>query len=133
MKKPRAQTGELVVDWSRVVITLMRNLMLTQKEFAETCQVAQQTVSAWKDGIRHPGRRAQRHLVLLAMGSDMTAELFPAKVLSMWRIGDGATKYATGAGLDDPVMHELSMLIASCPEELRREILAYARFRAMKR
>jgi len=113
-----------------VVTSLMARLLLTQKEFAESCGVAQQTISAWKAGARQPGRMAQRRLLLMAKGAGLAEELFPADALAHWRQVEARSGYSR-RDIDDPVLREINLLLADGPTDLRQEVLAFVRFRVL--
>jgi hypothetical protein len=113
-----------------MVVALMGRLMLTQKEFAEHCQVAQQTVSAWRKGERIPGRAAQRQVLLMAHSAGLAGPDIDADVLKAWSCRDEKGKgYPQGA--DDPILHELVQVLAGAPQETKAEVLAFARFRIL--
>jgi PAS domain S-box-containing protein len=59
------------MNWRDLVIKLLENLLLSQNELAELCQVSQQTVSSWKKGHRTPGLFARKKLLKIVGDSGL--------------------------------------------------------------
>ena len=62
------------VDWSVLIIDLMESLVLTQANLAEKCQVTQQSISNWKNGLRTPGVYARKKIRELASEASLKLE-----------------------------------------------------------
>lgn len=62
------------IDWSRVTNDLLNSLLYTQTELSSKCDVTQQSISNWKNGIRRPGVYAKRKLLTLIKNAGFKIE-----------------------------------------------------------
>ena len=58
-------------DWSRLMDDLLVNLTLTQTDLAEKCEVTQQSISNWKNGVRSPAGFARERIFQLMDDADL--------------------------------------------------------------
>jgi transcriptional regulator with XRE-family HTH domain len=52
-------------NWENIVNEIIDEMIISQSELAEICQVSQQAVSKWTKGESSPGKFAQRRLLKL--------------------------------------------------------------------
>lgn len=71
------------VDWSALIIDLMESLVLTQANLADKCQVTQQSISNWKNGLRTPGVYARKKIRELASEANLKLEDYRNDAASM--------------------------------------------------
>ena len=50
------------IDWPKLTDDLLEEMVITQSDLAERCQVTQQSISNWKNGVRCPGGYAREKL-----------------------------------------------------------------------
>ena len=67
------------LDWSRLTVDLLENLVVTQTDLAEKCMVTQQSISNWKNGIRTPGSFAREKLFEMLEESTLKADNYVLK------------------------------------------------------
>ncbi len=106
------------VNWPKLVVYVLEELFMSQKDLAELCGVTQQCVSNWKITQRPPGARPKRKLVELLRKNGVRISLFYEDECSEDR--------------PDPDMAELEGIYMSLPYRSRETLLEFARFTARK-
>jgi transcriptional regulator with XRE-family HTH domain len=96
-------------EWLALLVRIHEQLCLSQLEIAARCGVARQTVSAWMHGRRTPSMICRRKLMLLAAEQGIPGR-------------DGVARDAGS----------LAALLERLPEEARREVLDFARFKLVR-
>lgn len=96
-------------EWLALVTRIRERLCLSQLDIARHCGVARQTVSAWIHGRRRPSLDCRRKLMLLAAEQGIPGR-------------DGVARDAGS----------LAALLEMLPEEARREVLEFARFKLVR-
>ena len=119
------------IDWTALVRTLLDDLVLSQGELAERCEVAQQAVSNWKMGTRRPGYRARRKLMEAARESGIDLERYFTKGMASVVVREERVGLEQGAEeLADDYPQELTAIYQRLSKKGREEFLRFARFLA---
>jgi len=112
-------------DWRSLVLEVLKNRCMSQKELAETCGTAQQTVSNWVTGVRIPNYRSKRKILELSgLAITEKTEKYPVKD----EIGEEHAEYAKCANIDD-FISQMSNIGARLTYNDRIEVIKFAIFR----
>ncbi len=111
------------LDWSRLTVDLLENLVVTQADLAEKCMVTQQSISNWKNGVRTPGSFARKKLFEMMDESTLKAGDYALKE------GDVLKKRPKKmqANLPEDVA-SFALKLSSYSRKKRREAIAVAEF-----
>ncbi len=111
----KARCNMSKVDWSKLVVVILDDILYSQKELAEVCKVTQQTVSNWRNGIRNPSVYSKRQMVKILNESGID-------------IPSGNRPFGLRRNLPRTDVEELSEIFNALSESRRRAILEFAKY-----
>jgi len=117
------------VDWRQVISEILDRLIITQSELADRLNVAQQTVSTWKNGKRGPNTYSRRQLSKLANEAGVDLVLYrydearPPRRLALYEDSEESPPRPCSD------LRELIRRLQEAPEDVRREVMEFATFK----
>ena len=111
------------VDWARLTDDLLDSLVYTQKDLAEKCNVTQQSISNWKNGLRSPGNFAREVLLGLLDDAEIPRIKYYVEGLDSIR----KKKQKAESQLPDDVA-SFAIRLSNYSKKKRREAIAIAEF-----
>jgi transcriptional regulator with XRE-family HTH domain len=67
------------LDWSRLMDDLLEGMIITQTDLAAKCEVTQQSISNWKNGIRSPAGFAREKIYELLDDASLSKDEYVLK------------------------------------------------------
>lgn len=111
------------LDWSRLTVDLLENLVVTQTDLADKCMVTQQSISNWKNGVRTPGSFARQKLFEMLDESSLKKENYVLKEGDL--VKKRPKKMQTSLPED---VASFALKLSSYSRKKRREAIAVAEF-----
>jgi len=120
-------------DWSDLVKRIQARTYLSQKQIAERCKVARQTVSAWVHRRRKPGLYAKRELVILAAEGNILDDVIPSGEPDTVSPSSQPGHGQAGRQVSEPTdVGQLGLLFTQLSPGSRKEVLEFAKFKVLQ-